>query len=113
MYDEAKIFELKLEKELEIKTFITSLSHVDNYKTILKSAGILMKMMSNAQSLGVDIEDELMDTINKQHQRLISERDLRNEIAIIDVPSASHESVKVLNDRIKDASEKSVEDEYL
>ena len=113
MYDEAKILELKLEKELEIKTFITSLSHVDNYKTILKSAGILMKMMSNAQSLGVDIEDELMDTINKQHQRLISERDLRNEIAIIDVPSASHESVKVLNDRIKDASEKSVEDEYL
>lgn len=113
MYDEAKILELKLEKELEIKTFITSLSHVDNYKTILKSAGILMKMMSNAQSLGVDIEDELMDIINKQHQRLISERDLRNEIAIIDVPSASHESVKVLNDRIKDASEKSVEDEYL
>jgi len=29
------------------------------------------------------------------------------------VPCASHESVKVLNDRIKDASEKSVEDEYL
>lgn len=54
-----------------------------------------------------------MDTINKQHQRLISERDLRNEIAIIDVPMASHESVKVLNDRIKDASEKNVEDEYL
>jgi len=90
-----------------------SLAHVNNYKTILKSAGILMKMMAHAQSLGVDIDDDLMDTINKQHQRLISERDLRNEIAIIDVPMASHESVKVLNDRIKDASEKSVEDEYL
>jgi hypothetical protein len=54
-----------------------------------------------------------MDKINKQHQRLISERDLRNEIAIIEVPTASHESVKVLNDRIKDASEKEVEDKYL
>lgn len=79
----------------------------------MKSAGILMKMMAHAQSLGVDIDDELMDTINKQHQRLISERDLRNEIAIIDVPMASDESVKILNDRIKDASEKNVEDEYL
>lgn len=72
-----------------------------------------MKMMAHAQSLGVDLDDKLMDKINKQHQRLISERDLRNEIAIIEVPTATHESVKVLNDRIKDASEKEVEDKYL
>ena len=32
---------LKLEKELDIRNFITSVVHVDNYKTILKSVKIL------------------------------------------------------------------------
>lgn len=46
---------------------MTSLAHISNYKTILKSAGILMKMMHEAQDLDVDIDDDLMDEINKQH----------------------------------------------
>jgi hypothetical protein len=48
MFEQATILERKLDQQLQIDTFITSLEHVDNYKTILKSAGILMKMMAHA-----------------------------------------------------------------
>jgi len=34
---DAEVLHLKLEKELDIRNFINSLVHVDNYKTILKS----------------------------------------------------------------------------
>lgn len=37
----AEVMHLKLEKELDIRNFITSVVHVDNYKTILKSVKIL------------------------------------------------------------------------
>ena len=37
---EAEELHLKLEKELDIRNFIKSVEHVDNYKTILKSVKI-------------------------------------------------------------------------
>ena len=37
----AKVLHLKLEKELDIRTFISTLEKVDNYKTILKSVKTL------------------------------------------------------------------------
>jgi hypothetical protein len=37
----AEVLHLKLEKELDIRNFIASVVHVDNYKTILKSVKIL------------------------------------------------------------------------
>ena len=37
----AEVQHLKLEKELDIRNFINSVAHVDNYKTILKSVKIL------------------------------------------------------------------------
>ena len=42
MLDEAQILHLKLEKELDIRTYITSLAHNSDYKTIRKSANILL-----------------------------------------------------------------------
>ena len=41
LFDEAEVLHLKLEKELDIRNFIASLAHVDNYKTIRKSVKVL------------------------------------------------------------------------
>jgi len=42
MLCESDTLDLKLEKELDINNFISSLGHVDNYKTIRKSANVLL-----------------------------------------------------------------------
>ena len=42
MLNESETLDLKLEKELDINVFISSLGHVDNYKTIRKSANTLL-----------------------------------------------------------------------
>ena len=42
MLSESDTLDLKLEKELDISNIITTLSHVDNYKTIRKSANVLL-----------------------------------------------------------------------
>ena len=42
MLCESDTLDLKLEKELDINVFINSLGHVDNYKTIRKSANVLL-----------------------------------------------------------------------
>lgn len=51
---------LKLEKELDIKTFINSVAHIEDYKTILKSVKILNDKIANAQGLGVDLDAYLI-----------------------------------------------------
>ncbi len=38
---QAEVMHLKLEKELDIKTFISTVAHIEDYKTILKSVKIL------------------------------------------------------------------------
>ena len=48
MLSESETLDLKLEKELDISIFITSLSHVDNYKTIRKSANVLLQKVADA-----------------------------------------------------------------
>ena len=52
----AKVTHLKLERELDIRNFITSVAHVDDYKTILKSVKILNEKVLNAQNDGVDLD---------------------------------------------------------
>lgn len=68
---------LKLEKELDIRNFIKSVDHVDDYKTILKSVKILNDKVENARSLGVDLDAGLLGEVNRCTSRLISERNLR------------------------------------
>jgi len=41
LFHQAEVLHLKLEKELDIKNFIQSVAHVDNYKTIRKSVKVL------------------------------------------------------------------------
>ena len=60
----AEVLHLKLEKELDIRNFITSLAHVDNYKTIRKSVKVLMEKMDAARKLDVELDEQLIMDIN-------------------------------------------------
>jgi hypothetical protein len=68
---------LKLEKQLDIRTFIKSVEHVDDYKTILKSVKILNDKVETAKNLGVDLDSIVIAEVNRCTSRLISERNLR------------------------------------
>ena len=68
---------LKLEKELDIRRFIKSVEHTDDYKTILKSVKIINDKMDAAKSLNVDLDPLVIQEINRCTSRLISERNLR------------------------------------
>jgi len=65
LFDHAAVLHLKLEKELDIKNFIGSLAHVDNYKTIRKSVKVLEKKHEDAEKLGVIIDPILIQQINE------------------------------------------------
>lgn len=75
---QAKVTHLKLEKELDIRNFIKSVEHVDDYKTILKSVKIINDKLSAAGALGVELDPLCIAEINKCTSRLISERNLRH-----------------------------------
>jgi len=61
---DAEVLHLKLEKELDIRNFINSVVHVDNYKTILKSVQILNDKKTAAEKLGVSLDKEVVEGIN-------------------------------------------------
>ena len=104
---------LKLEKELDIRNFIKSVEHVDNYKTILKSVKVLNEKRDNAENLGVKLDPELNEAVNQCSSRLISERNLRFKMDNMHVSSATNETVDELTDLINKAQEFVVEDVYL
>jgi len=68
---------LKLDKELDIKTFIKSVDFIDDYKTILKSVKTLNDKVETARELGVEMDMVIIGEVNKCTSRLISERNLR------------------------------------
>jgi hypothetical protein len=68
----AEVLHLKLEKELDIRNFIRSVDHIDDYKTILKSVKILN-------------DNGLLGEVNRCTQRLIAERNLRYEMESLKV----------------------------
>jgi hypothetical protein len=48
MLYEAQVLHLKLDKELDIRNYISSLAHNNDYKTIRKSANVLLIKMKDA-----------------------------------------------------------------
>ena len=55
---------MKLEKELDIRNFIASVAHVDNYKTILKSVKVLNDKRDAAEALGIKLDHALVESVN-------------------------------------------------
>ncbi len=68
---------LKLEHELKIKNFLKEKTHHDNYKDIRKDVERINNMVEIAQSLEIDLDQELIKNVNAFTARLIQERNLR------------------------------------
>jgi DNA polymerase III delta prime subunit len=100
---EAQRLHLRLEKELDIRNFINSVQHVDNYKTIRKSVKILTEKQETAEKLGVQLDPMLVHEINQCVGRLFSERDLRYQMENTEVPSCTTTSVEDLEKLIDKA----------
>lgn len=111
--DDAEVLHLKLEKELDIRNFIASVAHVDNYKTIRKSNQVLTKKLEDSEKLGVNLDPELVRQVNECSERLISERNLRFEMENMYVSASTKETVDKLQELIQKASETHVENTYL
>ena len=60
LLDDAEKLHLKLEKELDIRNFITSVAHVPDYKTIRKSVTVLNNKFKDAEKLGVEVDTGLV-----------------------------------------------------
>ena len=87
---------LKLQKELDIKSFIKSVDHIDDYKTILKSVKTLNDKVEAAKELDVELDQGLLGDVNRCTSRLISERNLRFQMESLKVYHSTHETVEEL-----------------
>jgi hypothetical protein len=108
----ADVLHLKLEKELDIRNYIKSVSHIDDYKTILKSVKTLNDKMTAAQNMGVELDLGVIAEINRCTSRLISERNLRHEMEMTNVSKSEHDNVNQLKNLIERAHEHGVHDSY-
>ena len=61
---DAEVLHLRLEKQLDIKNFMESVAHVDDYKTIRKSVTVLNDKMAKAEKLGVKLDEDVVEKIN-------------------------------------------------
>lgn len=109
---QAKVLHLKLEKELDIRNFIKSVEHIDDYKTILKSVKTLNDKVEAARDLEVDLDSGLIGDVNRCTSRLISERNLRFEMESLKVYQADHETVQKIKDLIEKAQDTNVANQY-
>ena len=109
---DAEVLHLKLEKELDIRNFIQSVQHVENYKTILKSVKTLNEKQAHAESLGVSLDPVLIENINQCTSRLVAERNLRFQMDNTGIMTATTETIGELNSLIDKAGQDQVEEIY-
>lgn len=102
-----------MEKELDIRNFIASVTHCDSYKTIRKSVKVLNEKFKEAEKMGVQIDPVLIEQINMCSQRLISERNLRFEMENMHVSAATKDTVEKLHGLIQLADSYQVEKQYM
>jgi hypothetical protein len=57
--------------------YILTLKRVDNYKTILRSVGILDEMIEDSVKRGIDLDGNVKDKVKSERDRLMCERNLR------------------------------------
>ena len=110
---QAQVTHLKLEKELDIRTFIKGVEHVEDYKTILKSVKTLEQKVETARNLGVDLDLGVIAEVNRCTSRLISERNLRFHMEMTHVPRSEHDHVDQLKNLIEKAVENNVAQSYM
>jgi hypothetical protein len=87
----ARVMHLKLDKELDMRNFIKSVEHIEDYKTILKSVKILNDKVEESRNLNVDLDHSIIQAVNQCTSRLISERNLRFQMEMTLVHQSDHD----------------------
>lgn len=90
---QAQVTHLKLDKELDLRTFIKSVDYIEDYKTILKSVKTLEFKVETARNLGVELDLGVVAEVNRCTSRLISERNLRFQMEMTRIPISDHDQV--------------------
>jgi Ankyrin repeats (3 copies) len=113
LLEKARIEQERLRTEGSILKYIDSLAYVENYKTIQKSVFVLKGMLEDATKRGVEIDEKIILRADKECARLISERNLRYQVDIINPSEASSEVVMLLEDLAGIAEVQSVSNDYI
>jgi hypothetical protein len=103
----------RLRTEGEIYAFLKTFAYVEHYKTIQKSVYVLGQMIEDAEKRDVVLDDRLKETAKQESERLISERNLRHQVAITPAFNATQEGVQVLEKLISIAAKNGVAQEYI
>ncbi|CAD8210027.1 unnamed protein product [Paramecium pentaurelia] len=112
-YKFALIEQEKLRTQNVILEYLSTLKHVANYKTILKSVNQIQAMLDDAVNRGVKIDAHVKEEAEKEMERLKAERNLQFELDNLDIGLSTPEQVVVLNDKVVIATEKGVDKQYI
>lgn len=103
----------RLQAEREVKNFLSTVEHVENYKTIQKSCFLIKTMLEDALANGISLDSRVIEKAEQERERLLAERNLRHETSTKTVADASDEEVSVLESLIQQAEDNKVAPEYI
>lgn len=109
----ARLTEDRLRREKQIREHLDSLKVVENHKTINKSVDTLVKMLEDADKNNVELDTEILIRANKENQRLLAERDLRQILDNLTVAMASQENLDNLSQKVEKAKAEGVAAVYV
>ena len=110
---EAQVLQEKLRTQDEIIGYINGWKVVDNYKGILKAINVINGMVEEARSKNVNLDEDVLEAVKRETDRLFSERQLRFQLDNLDIYNAKIEEVKTLEELSGIAKDKGVADKYL
>ena len=110
---EAQVLQERLKTQEEIRGFLQGWRVVENYKGILKAINVINAMVEDARSRNVVLDEEVLEEIKRETDRLFAERQLRFQLDNLDIYNAKPEEVKTLEELSAIAQDKGVADKYL
>lgn len=79
----------------------------------MRSVGILDEKYQDAQNRSIKLDQSVIDTINSERERLVSERNLQFQLDNLDPSEAIPDDVKNLEELIQSAKDRKVDDDYI
>ena len=102
----------KLFREKEIKELLDSLKVVGDHKIILKKVNELEQLIKSAEDNKVEIDKDLANRAFREKDRLLAEKELRQLLSNINIEMASEENLKNLTEKVENAKNNGVSDDY-
>ena len=113
LVNEAQVLQEKLKTQDEIIAYINGWKVVENYKGILKAINVINGMVEDARTHNIILDEDVLETVKRETDRLFSERQLRFQLDNLDIYNAKAEEVKNLEELSGIAKDKGVADKYL